>query len=182
MEPLLQNISAIIPDEKIDRELVFAHPCRGPRPLLRPSQMYRIHLLFCLKRLASLRQLRSDLLHHRDWRSFAHLKNKNQVPTLRAMSEFRQHAPILFHQINPLYLKMIFAITGIPLVVIAVPDSTDIEAATRGYSKKTVDARGRVSIRDSTRPSRRPKGIAVKSWGNQNGLLDTKSIPCASSS
>lgn len=89
MEPLLKQISAIIPDEKIDHELSFPQPDRGPHSPLKPSQMYRIHLLLCLKRRASFRQLQHDLLHHKSWRSFAHLKNKRQVPTLRALSEFR---------------------------------------------------------------------------------------------
>jgi hypothetical protein len=31
---------------------------------------------------------------------------------------------------------MIFDIVGVPEAVIAVPDSTDIEAATKGYQKK----------------------------------------------
>lgn len=136
MEPFLQNISDIIPDEKIDRELAFPLPERGPPSSLRPSQLYRIHLLFCLKRLASFRQLQSDLRHHREWRSFAHLKNKNQVPSLDVMSRFRQKGGSLLRQINQLYLKMIFAIVGVPSSVVAVPDSTDIEAATKGYTKK----------------------------------------------
>jgi transposase len=136
MEPLLENISAIIPDEKIDRELIFPQPNRGPRHQLKPSQMYRIHLLLCLKRLASFRQLREDLLHQRDWRSFAHLKNKNHVPTLRALSEFRQRASRLIRQINQLYLKMIFSIVPSLSIIVTVPDSTDIRAATKGYEKK----------------------------------------------
>ena len=37
MEPLLERISAIIPDEKIDHELSFPQPKRGPRHQLRPS-------------------------------------------------------------------------------------------------------------------------------------------------
>lgn len=182
MEPLLQNISTIIPDEKIDRELTFSQPCRGPRYFLKHSQMYRIHLLFCLKRLASFRQLRSDLAHHRNWRSFAHLKNKNQAPTLRAMSEFRQHAHGLLRQINSLYLKMIFTTVGVPSAVIAVPDSTDIEAATRGYAKKTANASVRVTIHDFIPPKMQPKVIAAKSRDSLSGSSDTRSTHCASSS
>lgn len=136
MEPLLQTISAIIPDEKIDHELTFPLPRRGPLSSLNPSQMYRIHLLFCLKRLASFRQLQKDLAHHREWRSFAHLKNKNQVPSLDVLSRFRQDGLFLLRQINQLYLKMIFSIVSVPPVVVTVPDSTDIEAATKGYQKK----------------------------------------------
>jgi hypothetical protein len=136
MEPLLKNISAIIPDEKIDRELSFPCPDRGPRSDLKPSQLYRIHLLLCLKRLVSFRQLHKDMKHYRDWRSFAHLKNKNQVPSLDVLSRFRQRGSNLFRQINQLYLKMIFDIVGVPEAVVTVPDSTDIEAATKGYTKK----------------------------------------------
>ena len=136
MEPLLESISAIIPDEKIDKELIFPCPSRGPRCQLTASQMYRLHLLLCLKRAVSFRQLQADLLHRRDWRVFARLKNKNQVPTLRALSEFRQRGTFLLRQINQLYLHMIFSIVSIPAVIIAVPDSTDIKAATKGYTKK----------------------------------------------
>jgi len=82
MEPLLENISAIIPDEKIDRELSFPCPDRGPHPDFKPSQLYRIHLLLPLKRLVSFRQVHKDLKHHRDWRAFARLKNKDQIPSL----------------------------------------------------------------------------------------------------
>lgn len=136
MEPLLKSISAIIPNEKIDQELASLRADRGPRHRLKPFQMYRIHLLLCLKRLVSFRQLREDMMHHRDWRLFAHLKNKGHVPTLRAMSEFRQHGSRLLRQINQLYLRMIFSIIPIPSVIVAVPDSTDIRAATKAYTKK----------------------------------------------
>ena len=136
MEPLLEKISTIIPDEKIDRELIFPQPDRGPRHQLNPSQLYRIHLLLCLKRLASFRQLREDLRHHRDWRSFAHLKNKNQVPSLDVLSRFRKRGSSLLRQINQLYLRMIFSTAPVPSVIVAVPDSTDIRAATKGYTKK----------------------------------------------
>lgn len=136
METLLKNILAIIPDEKIDRELSFPCPDRGPHSDFKPSQLYRIHLLVCLKRLVSFRQVHEDIQHHKDWRTFAGLKNKNQVPSLDVLSRFRQRALNLLRQINQLYLKMIFDIIGIPEVVITVPDSTDIEAATRGYQKK----------------------------------------------
>jgi hypothetical protein len=181
MEPLLQNISASIPDEKIDHELFFSQPCRGPRPLLKPSQMYRIHLLFCLKRLASFRQLRSDLVHHQDWRLFAHRKNKNQVPTLRAMSAFRQRAPELLRQINQLYLKMIFTIVGVPSAVIAVPDSTDIEASTRGYAKKTVGALDHASIPEFILLNMQPKDTVPKNPDNPHSSLVTRSTLSASS-
>lgn len=136
MEPLLKNISVIIPDEKIDRELSFPCPDRGPHSDLKPSQLYRIHLLLPIKRLVSFRQLHKDMQHRKDWRSFAWLKNKDQVPSLDVLSRFRQRALILLRQINQLYLKMIFDIMGVPEAVIAVPDSTDIEAATKGYQKK----------------------------------------------
>lgn len=136
METLLKNISAIIPDEKIDRELSFLCSRRGPRSAFKPSQLYRTHLLFFLKRLASFRQLHKDLKHYRDWRIFAHLKNKRHTPSLRSLSWFRKRGVTLLKQINQLYLKMIFDIIGVPEAVIAVPDSTDIEAATKGYQKK----------------------------------------------
>lgn len=176
MEPLLENISAIIPDEKIDQELIFPQPNRGPRHQLKPSQMYRIHLLLCLKRLASFRQLREDLLHHRDWRTFARLKNKHSVPTLRALSEFRKRGSRLIRQINRLYLKMIFSTVPVPSVIVAVPDSTDIRAATKGFAKKTVPVPIPVNIPDPTRPSTPPKVIAPRNQGNRNGSSVTKNI------
>jgi transposase len=136
MEPLLENISTIIPDEKIDRELSFPCPDRGPHSDFKPSQLYRIHLLLPIKRLVSFRQVHEDMKHHKDWRSFARLKNKDQVPSLDVSSRFRKRASSLLRQINQLYIKTIFDIVGIPESVIAVPDSTDIEAATKGYQKK----------------------------------------------
>jgi len=182
MEPLLENISAIIPDEKIDRELKFPIPNRGPRPTLKPSQMYRIHLLLCLKRLVSFRQLREDLLHHRDWRTFARLKNKQQVPTLRALSEFRQSGPLLLQQLNPLYLNMIFSITGVPSVIVAVPDSTDIRAATKGYTKKTAPVSKAAIIPESIPPKMLLKDTEPRSPDSPNGLSATRSTRSASSS
>lgn len=169
MEPLLEKISAIIPNEKIDRELIFPQPVRGPRHQFKPSQLYRIHLLLCLKRLVSFRQLREDLRHHKDWRSFAHLKNKNQVPSLDVLSRFRTHGSLLLRQINRLYLKMIFSMITVPSVIVTVPDSTDIRAATKGYSKKTVPALVPVNMPDPTRPSMLPKDIAPKNRDNLNG-------------
>lgn len=178
MESLLKNISDIIPDEKIDQELHFPKPCRGPHSRLRPSQLYRIHLLLCLKRLASFRQLSNDLIHNRDWRLFAKLKNKTQVPTLRALSEFRQNASGLLRQINQLYLRMIFSIIEIPVVLVTVPDSTDIRAATKGFSKKTAAALKAVIIPEFIPPKMRPKGIEQKNPVSLNGLLAIKNTRC----
>lgn len=179
MEPLLKNISAIIPDEKIDRELKFSSPDRGPRSSLKPSQMYRIHLLLCLKRIASFRQLQKDLSHYRDWRSFAFLKNKNQVPSLDVLSRFRQKGSQLLQQINQLYLSMIFSITGIPSVIVAVPDSTDIRAATKGHAKKTALAPKSVSTPKSILPNKLLKDTEQKNPDSPNGLLVTRNIHCA---
>lgn len=179
MEPLLEKVSAIIPDEKINRELILPQPSRGPRHQLKPSQMYRIHLLLCLKRLASFRQLREDLLHHRDWRSFARLKNKHSVPTLRALSEFRQRGAGLIRQINQLYHRMIFSIVPTPLVIVTVPDSTDIRAATKGYTKKTVLAPIPVNIPDPTQQKTPPKVIAPKNQDSRNGLSAIRNIRSA---
>lgn len=174
MEPFLKIISDIIPDEKIDQELHFTKPCRGPRSRLKPSQLYRIHLLLCLKRLVSFRQLRNDLIHHRDWRIFSNLKNKSQVPTLRALSEFRQNASDLLRQINQLYLKMIFSIIEIPVVLVTVPDSTDIRAATKGFSKKTAVAQKVAIIPEFIPRKTRQKDIAQKNLVSLNGLSATK--------
>jgi len=179
MEPFLKIISDIIPDEKIDQELHFPKSCHGPRSRLKPAQLYRIHLLLCLKRLVSFRQLHKDLIHHRDWRIFSKLKNKNQVPTLRALSEFRQNASELLRQINQLYLRMIFSIIEIPVVLVTVPDSTDIRAATKGFAKKTAVA-SKVVIAPEFIPPRMPqKDIAQKNLASQNGLLVIKNTRCA---
>ena len=179
MEPFLKNISDIIPDEKIDRELKFPIPDRGPRPSLKPSQMYRLHLLLCLKRITSFRQLRENLFHHQDWRTFSFLKNKNQVPSLDTLNRFRQKGSPLLRQINQLYMHMIFSITGIPSAIIAVPDSTDIRAATKGYGKKTALVSKTVTIPEYFPPKMQPKDIEQKNQDNPNGLLVTKNIRSA---
>lgn len=180
MEPLLERISTLIPDEKIDHELSFSRPRRGPHTDYKPSQLYRVHLLFCFKRLASLRQLQKDLKHYRDWRRFAHLKNQTQVPSLRALSWFRQGSIVMIRQINQLYLKMIFTIIGTPSVVVAVPDSTDIEAATRGYAKKTADALALAIIHDFILQKMQPKDIVPKNPDRLHSSLATRNIHCAS--
>lgn len=144
MEPLLKKISAIIPDKKIDQELLFSAPERGPYSFFKPSQLYRLHSLACLKRIISFRQLRDDLKHNQAWRSFSGLRNKKQIPSLDVLSRFRQKAPCLLRQINTLYLRIIFSILKTPSVIIAVPDSTDIRAATKGFPKKIVPALSRV--------------------------------------
>lgn len=176
MEPFLETISTIIPNEKIDRELNFPTPNRGPQSLLKPSQNYRIHLLLCLKRIASFRQLQADLFHNRDWRSFSFLKNKNQVPSLDVLSRFRQQGSDLLRQINQLYLQMIFSITGIPSVIVAVPDSTDIRAATKGYPKKNAPAPLPVNILKFIRQHMRLLDIEPKNQDSPNGLLVTRNI------
>lgn len=178
MDPLLKNISAIIPDEKIDRELKFPNPDRGPRSFLKPSQLYRIHLLICLKRIVSFRQLHNDLFCHRDWRSFAFLKNKTQVPSLDVLSRFRQNGLQLLRQINQLYLKMIFSIIEIPVVLVTVPDSTDIRAATKGFSKKTAAAPKTASIPEFIPRKTRPKDIAQRNRASRNGLSVIKNTRC----
>jgi len=179
MEPFLENISTIIPDEKIDSELNFPTPNRGPQSFLKPSQNYRIHLLLCLKRIASFRQLQADLFHNRDWRSFSFLKNKNQVPSLDVLSRFRQQGSDLLRQINQLYLQMIFSITGIPSAIVAVPDSTDIRAATKGYPKKIALAPHPAITQKFIPQNRQPLDIEQKSQDSLNGLLVTRNILCA---
>lgn len=178
MEPFLKIISDIIPDDKIDQELHFPRPCRGPRSRLKPSQLYRIHLLLCLKRLVSFRQLRNDLMHHRDWRIFSKLKNKNQVPTLRALSEFRQNASDLLRQINHLYLKMIFAIVDVPIVLVTVPDSTDIRASTKGFAKKIVAVPKIAIIPEFIPLKMQQKDIVQKNRASRYGLSVTKNTRC----
>lgn len=181
MEPLRERIAALIPDEKIDHELSFSRPCRGPPTNFKPSQLYRVHLLFCFKRLASLRQLQKDMHHYRDWRRFAHLKNQAQVPSLRALSWFRQGSMVMLRQINQLYLKMIFTIIGAPSVVVAVPDSTDIEAATRGYAKKTADALALAITHDFILQNMQPKDTVPKKPDRLRSSLVTRNTHCASS-
>lgn len=179
MEPLLKNISVIIPDKKINQELYFYSPERGPKFSLKPSQMYRCHLLLCLKRVASFRQLRMDLIQHKSWRSFAHLKNKQQVPSLRAFSEFRQHGVSLLKQINQQYCRIIFSILPVPLAIVAVPDSTDVRAATKGFPKKTVYAPNLVIIQRFIRPFMLQKDTEQRNRDSRNGSSVTRNTPCA---
>src|SRR2546426_12746448 len=85
---LLHELSAYVPDEFIKQSFPFPSG-RGRRPLFRPAQLWRIHLLALLTPVHSFNLLLQMLPEQRAWRRFAHLPNRRAIPDVRMLHEFR---------------------------------------------------------------------------------------------
>ena len=172
MEPYLESISSVIPDQKINHEIRQRfYSSRGPRSKINLSQFYRVHLLLCLKQIPSWNYLIHELKHNRNWRKFARIKNIRSVPSIKLISQFRTlNGTFVLRQINEILVQIILSLIDIPLMPVLVPDSTDIEAACNGYAKKTAPVENLVTILKYILQKGLPKVIGQRNQANRNSL------------
>lgn len=166
---LLERLSPYIPDDFINS--LFAMKRGAGRPaMLSASQLFRVMLLTLLTPAHSFNLLVKLLGEHRSWRSFARLRNRNELPDAKMLHQFRDRLDLTKlrrineHLLQPLLLEC----SKFPKTV-AVIDATDLPAATNAY-KKTPPA--------NTAPVEPTRARAAAKTAKVAILSDIKNIPC----
>jgi transposase len=159
LDPLLEKISLHIPDEKIN----FLFPFRkfntqGSTRKFKTNQLYRAHLLAMLKGVTSFNKICAELKTRRLFRDFCRFKNKQILPVKRVLSEFRDFLrPSGFEKITHLITANLLQVVSMPKIKVAIPDTTDIPANCKGFSKKNVHALLPALVGKSTPPLGLPR-------------------------
>jgi len=137
--------------------------------------MFRVMLLPLLTPAHSFNLVTELLPEHRSWRSFAHLRNRRELPDVRMLHDFRRRLELTqLRRLNEHLLQPLIEGTSGFAKTVAVIDSTDLPAATNAYKKmppvSTVRAgptpavavakRARVAISSATRSTRYGSGFA----------------------
>jgi hypothetical protein len=132
----LTLVSPFIPDTFIN-ELMPRPRGRGRRQRFSPAQLYRIHLLSLLTPVHAFNQLVRLLPEQRAWRRFAHLSNRQAVPDVWMLNQFRERCGVQgLRRINDQILKPLLPKNLGPEVAVALIDATDLEAACSGHKKR----------------------------------------------
>ena len=132
---LLELLSRYIPDDLIN---ALWRRRSGPgRPArFSPAQLFRITLLPLLTPAHSFNLVTELLPEHRSWRSFAHLRNRRDLPDVRMLHDFRMRLDLTqLRRINEHLLQPLLEGTSRFAKSVAVIDSTDLPAATNAYKK-----------------------------------------------
>lgn len=178
LDPFLEEISKVIPDDAIDT--IFPKGFtrqRGPQGKFKTSQLFRVHLVAMLKQIPSFNKLCFELRVRRSLRDFCNLKNRRDVPIPRVLSEFRMKlGDSGLIRINELLLFTLFKVLKLPRLLVAVPDSTDLEASCKGFPKKNANASCLANVQRNSL-LQEPKGDTVpRNPGKPSTLWDIKSI------
>ena len=168
---LLKLLSPYIPDTFIN-QLVPRHRGRGRRQQLSSAQLYRAHLLSMLTPVHAFNHLVRLLAEQRDWRRFAHLSNRQAVPDVWMLNQFRERCGVSgLRQINEQLLAPMLPQSTVENPALALIDATDLEAACSGHKKR---------LPDNTRPSVPHWEGGRSSADRVDSLLGTRSTPSAS--
>ena len=101
----LTLVSPHVPDTFIN-DLIPRHRGRGRRQQLSSAQLYRIHLLSVLTPVHAFNHLLRLLVEQRAWRLFAHLSNRQEVPDVWKLNQFRERCGVSgLRQINDQLLE-----------------------------------------------------------------------------
>jgi hypothetical protein len=166
---LLRILDPFVPDGFIN-DRWKGRPARGPRPTFSAAQLWRLQLLALLTPVHSFNLLLTMLPEQPAWRQFARLGRRQGVPEVRRLHEFRARVGVAgLRAINDTLLQ--------PLVeravgwehALALMDATDLEAACRGFKKKTP---ARIP------PTEPPWGAGRSRRARVGGLSATRSTPC----
>ena len=132
---LLELLSGYIPDDLINA-LWWRRSGAGRQALFSPAQMFRVMLLPLLTPAHSFNLVTQLLPEHRSWRSFAHLRNRHDLPDVRMLHDFRRRLELTqLRQVNEHLLQSLIEGTSRFAKTVAVIDSTDLPAATNAYKK-----------------------------------------------
>lgn len=132
----LTLVSPHIPDTFIN-DLIPRHRGRGRRQQLSSAQLYRIHLLSVLTPVHAFNHLLRLLVEQRAWRRFAHLSNRQEVPDVWMLNQFRERSGVSgLRQINDQLLEPLLPSGTGEDLSLALIDATDLEAACSGHKKR----------------------------------------------
>jgi hypothetical protein len=183
IDPFLEAVSKVIPDAAIDA--IFPKnfgKCKGRHGKFKTSQLFRIHLAAMLKQISSFNKLCAELKIRRSLRDFCNFKSRWDVPIPRVLSEFRMKlGDSGLIRINELLLLTLFKVLRLPRLLVAVPDSTDLEAACKGFRKKNAGASFLVIVPRNILPRALRKEPVRKNPVSLSILWDIKSIRFGSS-
>lgn len=169
----LTLVSPHVPDTFIN-DLIPRHRGRGRRQQLSSAQLYRIHLLSVLTPVHAFNHLVRLLIEQRAWRRFAHLSNRQAVPDVWMLNQFRERCGVSgLRQINDQLLgPLLPSGTGEDLSL-ALIDATDLEAACSGHKKREPERIRPKELRWEAEPSNVGRAVS---------LSGIKSIPFDSGS
>jgi hypothetical protein len=144
---LLKLLSPYVPDSFIN-ELVPRHRGRGRRQQLNSAQLYRLHLLSVLTPVHAFNHLVRLLSEQRDWRRFAQLSNRQAVPDVWMLHQFRERCGVSgLRRINEQLLRPMLPQSTVEHPALALIDATDLEAACSGHKKSAPDNTRRIAPR-----------------------------------
>ena len=132
---LLELLSPFIPDGFLREQ--WPHGTTGGRQgHFSAAQLWRLHLLALVTPVHSVNLLLQMLPEQRDWRRFAHLSNRHQIPDVRMMHEFRRRVGVAgLRRVNEVLLAPLLEGLDPSAPAIALMDATDLPAACRGFKK-----------------------------------------------
>jgi hypothetical protein len=112
--------------------------------------MFRLHLLSVLTPVHTFNRLLALLPERKAWRQFAHLPNRNDLPDVWMLRQFRHRAGVrALRHINEQLLERLLVRHPWQRQAIGMIDATDLEAACSGYKKSPLG---------TTPPSAPPSG------------------------
>jgi hypothetical protein len=181
-DPFLEEISRVIPDDALD--IIFPRGFtkqKGPKDIFKTSQLFRVHLIAMFKQIPSFNKLCAEFRIRRSLRDFCKMKSKYDIPNTRILSQFRTKVGDSgLIRINDLLLLILFKVLKLPRLLIVVPDSTDLEAACRGFRKKNAIVSFLVNVPRNLVPREPKKEPVPRNPANLSILWDIRSIPFGS--
>jgi len=120
----------------------------GPCSPLNSAQLYRLHLLSVLTPVHAFNHLVRLLSEQRDWRRFAQLSNRQAVPDVWMLNQFRKRCGVSgLRRINEQLLGPMLPQSTVEHPALALIDATDLEAACSGHKKSEPDNTWRIAPR-----------------------------------
>ena len=166
---LLEKLSPYIPDDLIN-SLFIRNSGPGRPRLLSSAQLFRVSLLPLLTTARSFNLVVRLLGEQRALRAFARLRNRNAIPDVRMLHEFRERLDLAkLRRLNQHLLQPVLDGSGAFAKTVALIDSTDLPAATNGYKK---------ILRANTSPTEPTPVLAVARMVRAAISLVTKSTLC----
>ena len=168
---LLECLSSYVPDEFINEQWPTGRT-GGRRRAFSVAQLWRTHLLALLTPVHSINLLLELLKEQRAWRRFAHLPNRQRVPDVRMLHQFRKEVGVCgLRKINEQLLEALLEPLSDRQDTIAIMDATDLPAACLGFKKRMLLATVRRTPQSVGAPLNRVR---------VNGSSVTRSTPCGS--
>jgi len=132
---LLEQLSAFVPDGFLREQ--WPHTQTGGRwGHFSAAQLWRLHLLVLLTPAHSINLMLQMLPEQRAWRKFAHLPNRQQIPDVRMLHEFRRRVGVAgLRRVNEVLVAPLLEGLDPAGPTIALMDATDLPAACRGFKK-----------------------------------------------